>query len=910
MVQDIIVVLNWNDSYELRKPVVELYRCTNKLIKDKSFSGPLYPFNFQKDKRPNNLQPMAFENLKSKLGKSVLIADSVNKYIVDEDDLIAIILNLYASNIIYYKKDKRAKLYLINSISDQKHPYDLQVNYRAISENNNVRINIVLSRENNLISPKKSSAFFSFNKYNFVIIENKFYFIKTWADTQLLNFATENKSFIPLKRFKSSLKGIEITGDAIKFNKDTQNYSIVSGITPAPSFYLQYKKEKWYGTLLLRYGEDGPEVDYNILEEFIVDNSNKTRVKRNIELEASFADVLRNFGWKETHQGFWLDRNDISKAVQPLIAKGWRIFSEKDKKTVHNISNLNIKVSSTMDWFELEIKDQHGANFLTFLRALRKEKPWIELKDGNNILMPTFMLENREMFLQSEENDGALKVPKRFIGFLSNILKESGSSQDLIPDFLKSCSDINFDLSTSFTAELWDYQVTGVKWLSCLQRNHFGACLADDMGLGKTIQVIALLSESSATETGVSLVVVPKTLLFNWKKEISKFNSNLRYEVYHGDNKDSVLKNISQNDVDIILTTYATLRNDIKNFEEFQFRYLILDEAQLIKNFNSKTYKEINKIQSKNRLVLTGTPIENNINELWGLINFINPGLLGTQKNFERSYGDLNKDNLRKLNNAISPFILRRTKTQVLNDLPDKVEQEIYCEMEEDQRELYDLIKCKIREDLFGNNPMQIHTGSKVLEGLLYLRQICCHPKLLRSEYNILDSQHSGKFETLKKLLTGIIRSGNKILVFSQFTMMLKIIEQWIVNQGWTHFYLDGDTVDREKVISNFENFTGASIFLLSLKAGGLGLNLVSASYVVIYDPWWNPAVENQAIDRAYRIGQCKNVMVYKLITLSSIEEKIMDLKRSKSEIAECLLEDQDVIKDITLEDLKKLLRD
>jgi len=437
----------------------------------------------------------------------------------------------------------------------------------------------------------------------------------------------------------------------------------------------------------------------------------------------------------------------------------------------------------------------------------------------------------------------------------------------------------------------------------------FGGCLADDMGLGKTLQIISLLADQKALKKGTSLAVVPRSLLFNWAAEIDKFCPSLTYLNYHG--TDRVLKRDDLFNYDLVITTYDTATNDIEFFKSKTFNYIILDESQAIKNPNSKRYKAMRLLKAKNRMVMTGTPIENNTFDLYAQFSFLNPGIFGSQLNFKNNFAipiDKNNDPdaammLRKI---INPFLLRRTKEQVAKDLPERTENIIYCDMGKAQREYYDALKIRIREDIENNIKKQGFNKAKfkIIEGLLRLRQVCNAPQLVDPS---LHRHASVKIETLMDIVMNDLGNHNA-LVFSQFTSMLDLIRKELDRNNIPYAYLDGSTKDRKAAVDYFEKNDNIRLFLISLKAGNTGLNLIKADYVYLIDPWWNPAVEAQAIDRTHRIGQSKNIFAYRMICKNTIEEKIIELQSKKKKLAsDLVVTDENVFKSLEKEDLMDL---
>jgi len=450
-----------------------------------------------------------------------------------------------------------------------------------------------------------------------------------------------------------------------------------------------------------------------------------------------------------------------------------------------------------------------------------------------------------------------------------------------------------------------------------LQQFGFGGCLADDMGLGKTIQVLALLEERRhLRETSMpgdrpppSLVVMPRSLVFNWLQEAERFTPRIRILDHTGGER--IRSHEHFDDYDVIFTTYGTLRRDAPFFKEKTFDTIVLDEAQAIKNASTESSKAARLLKGRFRLALSGTPIENHIGELWSLFEFINPGMLGSASVFKNGKGPQAKPengNRALLARALRPFILRRTKSQVAPDLPEKVEQTIYCRLEPSQRSLYDELRAHYRQALLqrvqddGINKSKIY----ILEALLRLRQAAIHPGLIdRSRIE----ESSAKMDMLLPQLMEILDEGHKALVFSQFTSVLEILRSKLDRENIVYEYLDGRTKDRSVPVDRFQNDPETRLFLISLKAGGLGLNLTAAEYVFLLDPWWNPAVEAQAIDRTHRIGQTRSVFAYRIIAKDTVEEKVLALQATKREIADAIInQDNSMIRNLSSDDLALLL--
>jgi SNF2 family DNA or RNA helicase len=430
------------------------------------------------------------------------------------------------------------------------------------------------------------------------------------------------------------------------------------------------------------------------------------------------------------------------------------------------------------------------------------------------------------------------------------------------------------------------------------------------MGLGKTVMVLALLDGRRSTrEAGAprtSVAVVPRSLVYNWMDEASRFAPELRVLDYTGDARAAA----RVEDYDLLLTTYGTLRRDAARLADYEFDYVILDEAQAIKNAATASAKAARLLRGRHRLGLSGTPIENHLGEIWSLFEFLNPGFLGPASALGRALGPgrAEQTDLDLLSRALRPFILRRTKEQVAPELPEKFEQTIHCDLEPPQRRFYDELRTHYRHTLLASVAKRGLARSKmqVLEALLRLRQAASHPGLVDAARS---GEASAKFEILLPRLRELVEEGHKALVFSQFTTLLGLLRGRLLDEKIPYEYLDGRTRDRGERVARFESDPNCPLFLISLKAGGVGLNLTAADYVFLLDPWWNPAVESQAIDRAHRIGQSRHVFAYRLIARDTVEEKIAELQASKRELADALLGDSaGVLRTLQPEDLEWLL--
>jgi len=452
-----------------------------------------------------------------------------------------------------------------------------------------------------------------------------------------------------------------------------------------------------------------------------------------------------------------------------------------------------------------------------------------------------------------------------------------------------------YDIPTEFKATLRDYQKLGLLWLQMLNNLGMGGCLADDMGLGKTIQTLAMLqydkesaqaidgNDSNLQMVKTSLLVVPTSLLFNWQREITQFAPTLSVYQFVGATRTKQLDWLASHD--IVITTYGVLRNDIELLKDIPFNYVVLDESQAIKNPTSKVYRSAMLLKAKHFLSLSGTPIENSLSDLWAQLNFINRGMLGSYKKFRDEFitpiekeGD--EESQERLKDLVKPFILRRSKQDVAPELPKLSEQVVYCNLTDEQNKIYEREKSEIRNQIIGSIESSGYGQSSIsiFRGLTRLRQIANHPSMIE-EYASADS---GKFEEVCRTIETLVEENHKVLIFSSFVKHLRIIEKYVTAQAFGYEMLIGSTRNRQQVVDRFQNDPNTQLFLISIKAGGVGLNLTAADYILVLDPWWNPAVENQAIARAHRLGQDKHVFVYRFISADTVEEKIRKLQESK----------------------------
>ncbi|HET7435795.1 MAG TPA: SNF2-related protein [Thermoanaerobaculia bacterium] len=610
--------------------------------------------------------------------------------------------------------------------------------------------------------------------------------------------------------------------------------------------------------------------------------------------------------------GFRIRAAQLEELARKLTSEGWQL--EIDSAPVRVTDDIDVEISSGIDWFDLNVNASFGDIRLSLpelLSAAEAKRSILRLADGSYGIVPMAWTEALAPVLEMGKREGAAVRFRQVQALLIDALLQSKTRTadegfTALRERLSGSSPEPRPEPPTLQAELRPYQRAGLGWMHFLRDTGLGGCLADDMGLGKTVQTLALLEELRAGgSTRPSLVVAPRSLLFNWAAEAKKFAPQLRVVQHHGTDRE---QNVFD-DCDVVLTTYATMRLDVGRLAETEFEYVILDEAQAIKNATSQVAKAVRLLKSKHRLALSGTPIENHLGELWSLFEFLNPGLLGPVRMFNRTFAAKNvtPDRREALARALRPLILRRTKEQVAPELPERIEQTLFCELEGKQLELYNELRDHYRAALL----KKVRTTGvdksrmQILEALLRLRQAACDPALIDEH----TEASSAKIELLMEELRDVLDSGHRALVFSQFTSFLDIVRGALEHEKIEHLYLDGATRDRQSLVEQFQSADGPPLFLISLKAGGLGLNLTNADYIFLLDPWWNPAVEAQAIDRAHRIGRQKPVVAYRLIARDTVEEKILELQAKKRELAESIIsEDNSVLRKIELEDLELLL--
>lgn len=804
------------------------------------------------------------------------------------------------------------------------------LSFKVSSDEKYIYIHLIISVDREKITPSFRSPFF-------ITQGSKYYLLKDYAHLELLHkfksgflkFPIKEQVAVLLKTVAPLQKHYEVEIDPkLTLERKTVEPEPQVVVAEYLNQFMMLIPQFVYGDSVVDYDDESAIVVYNDEETYIIerDKGAEKQFYEKLRLfHPSFSkQLLKPFYYlpfTDVMKGQWFLKTIRTLQDQNFTVKGM----ENLKKFRYNTStpSWTIKTTSGLDWFDLKMTVTFGtqkALLRDIHKAIKSDQKVIVLGDGTLGELPEDWLERFGLLMKmGEEKNGSLRVNKMqftLINELHFLIKEDNILQELEAKKQQLENIENFQakpLSDKIKAQLRPYQLSGFQWMQALDEIGWGGCLADDMGLGKTLQVISFLQYVKETyPESVNLVVVPTSLIYNWENELQKFAPSLKYHIYYGTNRQVEEEHLENND--IILTSYGNMRNDIGELQKYTFQYVVLDESQSIKNPGALVTKAAKLLKARNRLILSGTPIQNNTFDLYAQMNFLNPGFLGNKDFFKAQFAIPidkfgNREKAQQLRKMIYPFFLRRTKEKVASDLPDKTETILWCEMRSEQRKVYDDYKNYYRYQLLnkidesGMNRSAIY----ILEGLMRLRQICDSPVLVKDEK--VTTKESTKLDELLREVQE--NTGNrKVLIFSQFTEMLKLMEESFTRQNISHLYLDGKTpaVKRQGLVDQFQKDQNIKAFLISLKAGGVGLNLTAAEYVYLVDPWWNPAIETQAIDRTHRIGQTQKVFAYKMICKDSIEEKILQLQQKKKTLSDDLIsEETSFVKKLTKEDVEFL---
>ncbi|HSU28624.1 MAG TPA: SNF2-related protein [Chitinophagaceae bacterium] len=764
--------------------------------------------------------------------------------------------------------------------------------------------------------------------------------VHLWKNSEVIRliekFLPGGKMTIPAEEWNKTL--VQFLLPLAREHKMDFDKSLVQEIkdgSPEVKLFLQEKGD--YLIFQPSFSYKGFETRARDRDEVVIPQGDKVViVHRNREAENAFIHKMQNL-----HSNFIFNEETASLALKgtDVLKNNWFFLfvdAMKDMKTpVYGFEALRnfrfntakpqtkIFISSNTDWFDARVDILFGDQKVTVAevkRALANKQQFVQLNDGTLGILPEEWLKKYALlFRVGEGKTNSLKLSRYHMSVVDE-LYETRDEEELVVQLEEKYESLRqfnkikeIDPPYHLKMILRPYQVAGYQWLNYLAEVKWGGILADDMGLGKTVQALSFIEYYKAVNGKLkALVVCPTTLIYNWENEIKKFTPSLTYRIHHGGGRTRMKEELASQDVTI--TTYGTLRSDIKLLMGVEFDYVILDESQAIKNPSSKVTRAAGLLNSKHRLCMSGTPLQNNTFDIFAQMNFLNPGMLGTMEFFRQEFAmPIDKfgeqDRKEHLKKILYPFILRRTKEQVAKDLPEKQEMILFCEMEEEQRRIYDAYRNEFRNQILGTIEAQGIQKSQltILQGLMKLRQICDSPAILNETEKF--GNHSIKLDELAREITENI-GDHKALIFSQFLGMLALIREKLKELNVSYEYFDGSTSapDREKAIQSFQNDDTVRVFLISLKAGGVGLNLTAADYVYVVDPWWNPAVEQQAIDRTHRIGQTKNIFAYRMICKDTIEDKIIQLQEKKRLLAkELIADDTSFVKSLSREDVEYL---
>jgi SNF2 family DNA or RNA helicase len=851
---------------------------------------------------------------------------------------------------VYYQKSKVSNLHaedLLSLNSDNAAPV-----FRFVRSEEETTYNLSLETGGKIINMRKSSIDILCMTPCLIRDETRILFVSDVDGSKLKPFLSKESILIPRKTELKYFGGFVLNA-VNNFKVEGTGFKIVE-YTPAKEAILELETGlKGVPVIILKYNYGHYKIYANDLASSFTsfekegENFVFRKFYRDYEWEKQCRDSLGELGFFSDEDVNFFPvtsngkrKNELYQIVESvnrnyadIIDSGLILTSRLDLN--YNLKPVNIEISSQIinDWFDIRAIVKIGEweiPFTRFRKNILEDIREYKLPDGSIAILPeSWFTKYKNLFEFGKTTDDTLKIHKQHFSLLTDTFnKDERVGFEKLEKLLKHDQIPILQLPKGLNCKMRQYQSDGFNWLNFLQTSGLGGCLADDMGLGKTIQTLALLQNNKETQSPsgsinskpdsllfenptllTSLIIVPASLLYNWENEIKRFVPEMKVYSYKG-NQRKKSTTWFQN-FDIILSSYHTVRQDIELMSSFSFHYIILDESQVIKNPSSMLYRTMIRLNSEFKLVLTGTPVENSLTDLWTQLNFVNPGLLGDLSFFRREFakpieqlGDDEKEI--KLRKIIKPFILRRTKEMVAPDLPLLSEQTVFCDMTEEQFKLYDEEKSLIRNCILKNIETSGLEKSAivVLQGLMKLRQISNHPLMTYEDYAF----SSGKFETVLQDMESVISEGHKILVFSSFVKHLELYAEELRKKRILFTMLTGASTNREKIVNSFQNDPENKIFLISLKAGGVGLNLTSADYVFILDPWWNPASEMQAMNRAHRIGQDKSVFVYRYISSNSIEEKIVRLQEKKSRLADTFISSNNPLKDLDIQQILDII--
>ena len=926
----------------LINPYVVAYTSKNtlSLTYQKVFSGNASYYDKLSDnelKQIKILDPLMVENIirkfspKQKIRPKEYFYKYFDKAIFKEE--IRPYIDQTISNFFTKIDSTNNQIYLADEINPAAHPIEIKAEFTKVlfhfrKNENGTSYFVTLKHGDERILFMKQNGLLLSSKPARILVHNTIYKFYDFVDGNKIGIFL-HKKYIHVKPENQQSYYTKFVRQLLETSPVlAQGFTILTKKEPAiPQISVTQKNRVFGFNLNICYGDDTfayhPNKFFHVKMNWENNEPVFTKYKRSVIWESNKSNFLVENGL--THQDGSFFRGDfesiqqclawLQKHRELLTQNNFNISSELDYSLNLDKPTIEYAIQDKIDWFDLKMVITVGEFKIPFnkiVSEMKKGQTQMELPNGEIFLFPEEWFALGESLFHSKQKDNQYAIQKYELNILNHI-----QSQKIKKHLNKLVDFKDEDPHSGFKGTLRPYQKDGLSWLMFLKNNRFGGILADDMGLGKTIQALAFIQKVFHTlpkqkTNPPFLIVAPTSLLFNWENECSKFTPELRVRIHSGNKRNTEFNQFEN--VDLIITSYGLIRNDTELFDQAQFEIILLDESQNIKNYSAKTTQYINKLQANCRIALTGTPIENTIRDLWSQMNFLNKGLLGSLNQFNEKYAkpiEKEDDNTKtdELKQIIKPFILRRTKEEVAKDLPHILEKIIYCDMSDEQDKYYEKVKSEYRNNLLNIEDQQKFKTSKlsVLQGLSKLRQISNHPILMDSDY----AHNSGKHELLLEKISTGISDGHKILVFSQFVTYLELLEMDLKKSSIPYYKLTGATTKlrRNQYVQEFQKTNLPSVFLISLKAGGVGLNLTAADYVFIADPWWNPAAEAQARDRSHRIGQTKPVFSYKFISRGTIEEKITRLQNQKNKISKDIIHtDGNVLANLNIEDLQLLL--
>jgi SNF2 family DNA or RNA helicase len=848
---------------------------------------------------------------------------------------------------IYYLQSKN----IFETDRLKLHIEPLNCKFKFEYEDNKLTYQLKLYQNKEPLKIQSQKIFILCEEPSVFIMNHEIHIIENFNTKKIIPFVSKSQIEIPEKFVDEYFK--TFIRNAIKSHTVTAKGFQIDNPSIEPKAILRLSKDirqQFNLSLSFLYGNISVRSDQTSdksLVQFNSENKSFTKTNRDLDAEKDIKDELEKLGLK--HKGgtsFGVEHSFnsfeiiewVNTNAEKLRQLNIEILNELETKYFLDIIEIKLKTEEKNDWFDLYGIVQLGEFEIPFIKLrnhIIKGIKEYELPDKSIAIIPeAWFAKYKDVFSLAEKDGNKLKISKYQLNLLSNI--ELSQTQDFTKNFKAFIEDsATFESPKEIQATLRNYQTQGYVWMRKLRQYQFGGCLADDMGLGKTLQTLTLLAfhhlygekkeKKQVTEentnqldlfaehlnelekNATSLIVAPASLVHNWENEVTKFAPKLKVKNFTGNTRTQNINNFRY--YDLIITTYGVIRNDVDILKKFEFDYIVLDESQNIKNPASVSYKSVKQLDSIYKLVLTGTPIENSLTDLWAQLNFINPGIVGSQKWFKDYYAtpiekQRDEEKLNKLKMLTAPFVLRRTKSEVAKDLPPMTEQTIVCEMSKKQADLYEEHKSATRNTLLkAFTDVGKNNTTLILKALNELRQLANNPAMLNADF----TSDSGKTEIVTKHIENLVAEKHKVLIFSSFVKHLNIVEKICKENNWKYSLLTGQTTNREQVINEFQNNDDIHLFLISLKAGGVGLNLTAADYVLMLDPWWNPAAEMQAINRAHRIGQDKNVFVYRYISRDTIEEKILNLQSKKQKLSDELINDNLALKNMSEQEIKEL---